>query len=91
MDRAARDVDRLEYIDELLVEAFDIVIVQRADNGGEGPLGLCEGIFCVLGGIHGSDGKGVALKARVTRRERSGERGDRAVVNAAKAVGRYLN
>ena len=58
IDRAARDVDQLECVDERLVEAFDVVVVWRANDGGDGRLGLREEIFCVLRGCHGSDSKG---------------------------------
>ena len=58
IDRAARDVDQLECVDKGLVEAFDVFVVGRADNGGEGRLGLCEEIFLVLRGGHGSDDEG---------------------------------
>ena len=85
------DVNQLECIDEGLVEAFDVVFVGRAVKGGEGRLGLREEIFCVLGGSHGSDGKGDVLKVRATGRERSGERGDLSVVSAVEEVWRYLN
>ena len=58
IDRAARDVNRLECVDKGLVEAFDVVVVGRANNGGEGRLVLRGEIFCVIGGGHGSDNKG---------------------------------
>ena len=56
--RAAWDVDQLECVDEGLVEAFDVVVVGRANNGGKGRLGLREELFCVLGCGHGSDNEG---------------------------------
>ena len=48
----------MECVDERLFEAFDVVIVRRAHDKGEGHLGLHKEIFCVLGGGHGSDNKG---------------------------------
>ena len=47
----------MECIDERLVEAFDVVVVWRSDNGGEGRLFLREEIFYVFGGSHDSDGE----------------------------------
>ena len=58
IDRAAQDVDQLECIYEGFVEAFDIVILGCAENGGKGRLGLRQEIFCVLGGGRGSDDEG---------------------------------
>ena len=40
VDRAAGDVNRLQGVDERLVEALDVVVVWRSDNGGEGRLSL---------------------------------------------------
>ena len=88
IDHAAWDVDRLECIDKRLVEAFDVVVVQSADDGGEGRLGLREEFFRILGGSHGSDREGNVPTARATVRERSDERGDRAVVSAIEEVWR---
>ena len=42
IDCAAWDIDRLGCVDEGLVEAFEVVVVGRANNGGEGCLGLRE-------------------------------------------------
>ena len=55
VDFAAWDVDQLEGVDKGLVEALDIVVVGRDEDGGEGCLGFREGIFCVLGGGHCAD------------------------------------
>ena len=55
VDLAAWDVDRLEGVDKGLLEALDVVIVGRADDGGKGRLGLREEIFLILGGVHGAD------------------------------------
>ena len=55
VDLAAWDIDRLEGVDKGLVEALDVIIVGRADDGGEGRLGLCEDIFHIFGGVHGAD------------------------------------
>ena len=55
VDLAARDVDRLDSVDEGFVEPLDVIIVRRADDGGEGRLGFCEEIVCVLGSGHCSD------------------------------------
>ena len=52
VDRAARDIDRLQGVDERLVEALDIVVVRSADNGGEGCLSLREEILGDLGSGH---------------------------------------
>ena len=51
---SARDVNQLECVDVGLGEAFDVVVVGRTDNRGEGSLGLREEIFRILGGGHGS-------------------------------------
>ena len=37
---SAWDVNRLEGVDEGLVEALDVVAIGRAENAGEGRLGL---------------------------------------------------
>ena len=58
INRATRDINRLECVDERLVEAFDVVVVLRADDGGKGRLGICEEIFRFLRVGHGSDGEG---------------------------------
>ena len=81
----------MECVDKRLVEALDVLVVWRADDGGEGRLGLRKEISCVLGGSNGSDGKGGVPTARATGRECSSERGDRAVVSAVEEVWRYLN
>ena len=81
----------MECVDERLVEALDVVIVRRANNGGEGRLGLCKEIFCALGGSHGSDWERDVPTVTATGRERSGERGDRSVVSVVEEVWRYLN
>ena len=52
---SAWGVNRLEGVDKGLVEALDIVVVGRDEDGGEGLLGFREGIFCVLGGSHCAD------------------------------------
>ena len=57
VDLAAWDVDRLKGVDEGLVEALDIVVVGRADDGGEGCLGLRKEIFRILVGAHGDNKK----------------------------------
>ena len=80
----------MECVDKRLIEALDVV-VWRADNGGEGRLGLREEIFCVPRSSHSSDGKGDFPTRRETGRERSGERRDQAVVSAVMEVQRYLN
>ena len=54
---AAWDVDQLKSVDEGLVEAIDVVVIGRANNWGEGSLGLRKEIFCVLGGGHCTDDK----------------------------------
>ena len=69
IDRAAWDVNRLECVDERLVEAFDVVIVRRSDNGGEGAWASAKRSFAYLGVV-------MVLTARAMRRERSGERRD---------------
>ena len=81
----------MECVDKRLVEVLDVVVVRRANDGGEGRLGLREEIFRVLGGSHGYDGKGKAPKTRATGMECSGGRGDQAVVSAVEEVWRYLN
>ena len=81
----------MQCVDERLVEALDVVVIRRADNRGEGHLGLREEIFRVFGGSHGSDREGNVPTERVEGRERIGERGDRAVVSAVEEVWRYLN
>ena len=58
IDRAARDFIWLECVEEVLIEAFDIVVVGRADNGGESCLVLREELFRILWGDHGSDDEG---------------------------------
>ena len=45
----------MEGVDKGLVEALDVFIVGRDDNGGEGCLGLREEIFRILGGGHGAN------------------------------------
>ena len=52
VDRAARDVNRLQGVDLRIVEALDVVIVWRADDGGEGCLSLREEILGDLGSGH---------------------------------------
>ena len=52
---AAWDVNRLEDVDEGLIEAINVVVVGSADDGGEGRLEFREEIFCVLGGGHCAD------------------------------------
>ena len=81
VDRASGDVDRLQGVDERLVEALDVVVIWLADDGGEGRLGLRKEILGILGGGHGFDCEGSVLTAGATGRERSGEHGDRAVVS----------
>ena len=54
---AAQDVNKLESVDEGLVELLDVVVVGRADDRGEGRLSFCEEIFSVLGGGHCADDK----------------------------------
>ena len=90
VDRAARDVDRLQSVDERLVEALDVVVVWRTDNRGKGRLGLREEIFSVLGGGHGFDREGSVPTAGETGRERSGERGYQAVVSVVEGVCRFI-
>ena len=70
---------------------MQIVDERLANDGGEGRLGLREEIFRVLRGSHGSDREGDVPTSRATGRERSGERGDRAVVSVVEEVWRYLN
>ena len=91
IDRAARDVDRMECVDKRLVDVFDVIVLWRVDDGGERRMGLREETFCFLWGSHVSDSKGVALTERATMRERSGDRGYQAVVSAAEELWRYLN
>ena len=91
INRAAWDVNQLYCVDERLIEALYVVVVRRSDDGGEGRLGLCEAIFSVLGGGHGSDREGDVPTAGATRREHSGECGNRAVVSVVEEVWRYLN
>ena len=81
----------MQCVDERLVEALDVVVVRRADDGGEGRLGLREEIFRVLGGSRGSDREGDVPTARAMGRERSGERRERTVVSAVEEVWKYLN
>ena len=76
VDRAAGDVNRLQGIDERLVEAIDVVVVWRADDGVEGRLSLREEIFGVLGSGHDW-----VLTVRVSFRWRE-RRGGSAVVSA---------
>ena len=45
----------MEGVDKGLVEALDVFIVGRDDNGGEGCLGLREEIFRIFRGGHGAD------------------------------------
>ena len=92
VDGAAGDVDLLEGVDERLGEPLDIVVVRRANDGGEGHLRLSEEVLGDLGSCHcprwcrpggrrdGSSG-----------RERSGERGDCAVVSVVKGVWKFNN
>ena len=79
----------MQCVDERLIEALDVVVVRRANNRGEGRLGLREEIFCVLWGSHGSEREGDVPTARATGRERIGKRGDRAVVSVVEEVWRY--
>ena len=55
VDLTAWEVDRLEGAEKGLVEALDVVIVGRSNNGDEGCLGLREEIFFILGGGHGAN------------------------------------
>ena len=57
VDLAAWNVNRLEGVDKVLVEALDVVFVGPADDGGEGRLCLREEIFRILGCGHGADDK----------------------------------
>ena len=75
VDRAAGDVNSLKVVDERLVEALDVVVVQRADNEGEGRLSLREEIFGDL-----RSGHDWVSTVRVSFRCR-GRRGGRAVVS----------
>ena len=84
---AAGDVDRLEGVDKRLGEPLDIVVVRRADDGGEGGLRLNEEVLGDLGSCHspwwccpggGRYGSG--------RRERSGELRERVVVSVFEGV-----
>ena len=84
IDRAARDVDRLECVDKGLFEAFDVVVVGGANNRGKAAWASAKSSSV-------SSGVGMVLTARATRRERSGEHGDRSVVSAAVEVCRKLN
>ena len=45
----------MEGVDKGLVETIDVVVVGRADYGGEGHLGLREENFRILGGGNGAD------------------------------------
>ena len=85
----AGDVDRLEGVDEGFVEPLDIVVVRRADDGGEGGLRLRKEVLGNLGScrrprwclpVGGSGG-----------RERSGERRDPAVVSVVAGGWRVNN
>ena len=88
INRAAWDINQLYCVDERFIEALYVVVVRRSDDGGEGRLGLCEAIFSVLGGGHGADREGDVLTTGATGRERSGERGDQAVVSLVEEVWR---
>ena len=55
VDLAAWDINRLEGVDEGLVEALDVVVFGRVSDGGEGRLGLRKDSFCILWGGHGAD------------------------------------
>ena len=90
-DRAAGDIDRFQGVDERPVEALDVVVVRRSDDGGEGRLGLRKEIFGVLGGGHVFDCEGIVPTAGTTGRERSGERGDQEGVSVVEGVRRYNN
>ena len=81
----------MQCVDERLVEALDVVVVRRANNGGAGCLGLRKDIFSVLGGGRGSDREGEVPTAVATGRERSGERRYQAVVSVVEEEWRYLN
>ena len=71
-DLAAWDIDRLEDVDEGLIEVLEVVGVERTDDKDEGRLGLCEEIFCILGGGHGADNEeGVQGLARRSSWEKS--------------------
>ena len=52
VDRDAGDIDRLQGVDERLVEALEVVVVWRADDRGEGCLSLREEILGDLGSGH---------------------------------------
>ena len=64
----------MKCVDEHLVEALDVVVVRRANDKGEGRLGLCKEIFHVLGII-------MALMERPTFQQQGRLRGS-AVVRA---------
>ena len=70
----------MQCVDERLVEALDVVVVWRADDRGEVRLGLREEIFCVLRGIHGSDGEVDVPTARAAFRWRGRRRGSAVVI-----------
>ena len=60
-----------------------------ADDGVESRLGLREEIFGVLGGGHGYNREGSLPTPGVSGRERSGERGEQAVVSVVEGVWRF--
>ena len=76
VDRAAGDVNGLQVVDKRLVETLDIVVVWRADDGGEGCLNLRKEVLGKLG-----SGYVRVLTVVVLFRWRE-RRGGRAVVSA---------
>ena len=52
---SAWGVNRLEGVDKGLVEALDVVVIGRANDGGKGCLGIREEIFRIFRGGHGAD------------------------------------